>query len=239
VRAIILAGGRGTRLAPYTTLLPKPLMPVGDMPIIELLIRRLAATGVERVTIAVGHLASLIQAYLGTKANWGLEIDYSLEEEPLGTAGPLALIADLDERFLVMNGDLLTDLDFDALLATHDASNASATIGTYQREVRIDLGVLKAAAGLVVDYQEKPSFQFLVSMGVYVLEPSVIDLLRPGIACDLPDLVKGLLARNERVASHLHPGYWLDIGRPDDFERAQRDFEAIKQRLLGSEPHSR
>jgi NDP-sugar pyrophosphorylase family protein len=232
VRAVILAGGRGTRLAPYTTLLPKPLMPVGDMPIIELLVRRLSEAGVDRVTIAVGHLASLIQAYLGSQSNWGLEIDYSLETQPLGTAGPLALVPDLTERFLVMNGDLLTDLDFNALTATHEASGASATIGTYRRDVRIDLGVIKTSQGLVVDYQEKPSFQFLVSMGVYVLEPGVLDLLTPGLPCDLPDLVKLLLARGGRVASHVHDGYWLDIGRPDDFERAQRDYEEIKTRLL-------
>lgn len=239
MRAVILAGGRGTRLAPYTTLLPKPLMPVGDMAIIELLIRRLSAAGIERVTIAVGHLASLIQAYLAVQGAWGLEVDYSVEVHPLGTAGPLRLIQDLDETFLVMNGDLLTDLDFDALVQAHRALGSAITVGTYRREVQIDLGVVKASHGYVVDYQEKPTFDFLVSMGVYVLEPSVLRFLQPDTALDLPDLVKRLLAEGQPVGSYLHDGYWLDIGRPDDYERAQQDYEGIKARLLPRDDSTR
>lgn len=232
MRAVILAGGRGTRLAPYTTILPKPLMPVGDMPILELLIRRLAASGITRVTVAVGHLASLIRAYFGDGSRWGVELDYSFEETPLGTAGPLGLIPDLDATFLVMNGDLLTDLDFAGLIGEHEWSGAAATVGTYSRDIRIDLGVIDVEGGLVAGYTEKPTFHFLVSMGVYVFEPSVLRHVPRGKKMDLPDLIGALLAAGERVAGYRHRGYWLDIGRTDDYELAQQDFERIKATLL-------
>lgn len=232
MRAVILAGGRGTRLAPYTTVLPKPLMPVGDMPILELLIRRLEAAGVRRVTVAVGHLASLIRAYFGDGSQWGVELDYSVEQQPLGTAGPLGLVQGLDETFLVMNGDLLTDLDFTRMVDAHAHSGAAATVGTFSRDTKIELGVIDAADGLVIGYTEKPTFHFLVSMGVYVFEPSVLDLVPVAARMDLPDLIQALLAGGQRVASYAHAGYWLDIGRPDDYELAQQDFERIRATLL-------
>lgn len=232
MRAVILAGGRGTRLAPYTTVLPKPLMPVGDMPILEVLIRRLGTCGTRRITLAVGHLASLLQAYFGNGAKWGVEIDYSMEEQPLGTAGPLGLVEGLDETFLVMNGDLLTDLDFTRMVGEHTRSGAVATVGTYERDNKIELGVIDEAGGLVTRYTEKPTFHFLVSMGVYVFEPSVLDLVTPGVRMDLPDLVQALLSVGGRVASYRHDGYWLDIGRPDDYEQAQQDHERITRTLM-------
>jgi NDP-sugar pyrophosphorylase family protein len=232
VKAVILAGGRGTRLAPYTTALPKPLMPVGDMPILELLIRRLAAAGITDVVLAVGHLASLIRAFVGDEFA-GATITYSYEDEPLGTAGPLAAIDGLDDAFLVMNGDLLTDLDFGALVATHRGAASIATVGTYQRHVSVDLGVVERADdGSVARYVEKPQFDFLVSMGVYVLEPAAVASIPVGQRFDLPDLVTALVARGERVATHEHTGYWLDIGRPDDYERAQADIDGLRARLL-------
>jgi len=223
MRAVILAGGRGTRLAPYTTVLPKPLMPVGDAPILELLIRRLAAAGVSEVTLAVGHLAALIMAYFGDGSTWSVDISYSTEPEPLGTAGPLKLVAGLDDTFLVLNGDLLTDLDFAALIAAHRASEAPATVGIYRRDVRFDLGVVDIDdQHRITGYHEKPVQAVLVSMGVYVLEPSVLPLIPTG-RFDLPDLVTALLAAGGTVNGFLHDGYWLDIGRPDDYERAQAD----------------
>ena len=232
MRAVILAGGRGTRLAPYTTVLPKPLMPVGDMPILELLIRRLEASGIRRVTVAVGHLASLIRAYFGDGSAWGVELDYSMEDMPLGTAGPLGLVQGLDSTFLVMNGDLLTDLDFTGLVAEHTRSGVVATVGTFRRDIKIDLGVIDEADGLVTGYTEKPTFHFLVSMGVYVFEPAVLDMIPADTRMDLPDLIQALLSAGQPVAGHRHPGYWLDIGRPDDYELAQQDYAQIKATLL-------
>lgn len=237
MRAVILAGGKGSRLAPYTTVLPKPLMPVGDMPILELLIRQLERAGIDSVTLAVGHLSSLLMAYFKDGSDLGVAIDYSTENEPLGTAGPLGLVDGLSDTFLVMNGDLLTDLDFQQMIATHRKRNAAATIGLFERTVQIDLGVVQTSPeALVTGYIEKPSYRFLVSMGVYVMEPLVLSRVPPGVPFDLPDLVKRLLADGLLVAGHLHPGYWLDIGRPDDYQQAQDDAPAIQRRLLGSGP---
>ncbi len=232
MRAVIVAGGRGTRLLPYTTVLPKPLMPVGDMPILELLIRRLEASGVRRITVAVGHLAPLFCAYFGDGAAWGVDLDYSLETEPLGTAGPLGLVRGLDDTFLVLNGDLLTDLDFDRMIGEHRRAGVIATVGSCDRETRIDFGVIEVRDDLVTSYTEKPTFHFTVSMGVYVFEPSVLDLVTVGARQDLPDLITGLLSAKRRVAIYRHVGYWLDIGRPDDYQRAQENYEQIKATLL-------
>jgi NDP-mannose synthase len=234
VRAILLAGGRGTRLAPYTTVLPKPLMPVGDMPILEILIRQLGQKGISGVTIAVGHLASLIMAYFGDGAKFGVPIEYSIEEHPLGTAGPIGLIAGLTETFLVMNGDLLTDLDFRQMVQFHQESRATATIGLFERDIQIDLGVIETdESHLVTNYIEKPSYHYRASMGIYVFEPSVLRHIPAGQRFDLPDLIRALIEKKERVAGYVHTGYWLDIGRPDDYQRAQNDFQTIRNRLLG------
>jgi len=225
VRAVILAGGRGTRLAPYTTVLPKPLMPVGDRPILELLLARLRDAGVERATLAVGHLAPLIRAYFGDGERFGVKIDYSEEDAPLGTAGPIRLVAGLSETFLMMNGDLLTDLLFDRLVAHHRTTGAAATVGLCRRDVRVSLGVIDLdGAGFVTGYTEKPTWQYLASMGVYALEPSVLSYVPAAGPFDLPDLVRALVAAGQRVAGFVHEGYWLDIGRPEDYERAQSDI---------------
>lgn len=234
-RAVILAGGKGARLAPYTATFPKPLVPLGDMPILEVLIRRLARFDVVDVTLTVNHLASLLEAYFGSGERFGVRVAYSLEDEPLGTAGPLALVTGLDDTFFVMNGDLLTDLDYHAMLDAHRRSGALVTVGLYQRTHTVDFGVVEVdERGGISGYVEKPSFQYLVSMGVYVMEPSVLGFVMTGERLDLPELVNRLLEAGESVNTYLHTGYWLDIGRPDDYERAQADFPALKERLLGA-----
>jgi NDP-sugar pyrophosphorylase family protein len=240
VRAVILAGGRGTRLAPYTTVFPKPLMPVGDMPILEILVRQLCQAGVTRLTLAVGHLAGLLQAYFGDGDRFGVPIDYSLEDEPLGTAAPLRLVPGLDDTFLVMNGDLLTDLDFAAFVSAHLRGGAAMSVGAYQRDVRIDLGVLDVDPNnLITRYTEKPTYSFLVSMGVYVMEPSVLRHIPEQEPFDLPDLVRSVLGAGDVARVHLHNGYWLDIGRPDDYERAQADVDGLRTRLLAPPAETR
>lgn len=235
MRAVILAGGRGTRLAPYTTVFPKPLMPLGDTPILELLINQLRSHGILRVTLSTGHLAYLIVGYFGDGATLGVTIDYSEEPEPLGTAAPLVLVSDLNETFLVMNGDLLTDLDFGAMIAEHRRRGAVATVGIYQRDVQIDLGVIQIDPALqVTGYVEKPTFHYHVSMGVYVLEPRAIQYIPQRRRFDLPDLINALLQAGEPVVGYLHSGYWLDIGRPDDYQRAQEDYHRIQTRLFAN-----
>jgi len=229
MRAIILAGGKGQRLRPYTTVLPKPLMPIGDSPILEVVLRQLKAAGITRVTMAVGYLAQLMQAFFANGERLGLTIDYSFEEKPLGTVGPLTLIPDLDgeETFLMMNGDILCTLDYRDLIRHHCASGAAATIATFRRQVKIDFGVIETSPeGLLTGYVEKPSFDYGVSMGVYCFDRRVLRHLEHGEYRDFPDLIKTLIAAGEPVASYPFDGYWLDIGRPDDYATAIEEFAA-------------
>ena len=237
-RAVILAGGRGTRLAPFTTVLPKPLMPIGDRAILDIVVRQLHAHGFEDFTIAVGYLAHLIQAVFGDGSGHGVHINYQREEAPLGTAGPLAVIEGLESTFLAMNGDVLTTLDYSALMAAHRAAGNVATIATHRRIVKTEYGVLhldgrRGETGRVTGYEEKPELAYTVSMGVYVLEPEVIEHIPRGGHFDIPDLVLALLEAGLPVGSFLYDGYWLDIGRHDDYEQALADQDEIVPRLLG------
>ncbi len=233
VRTVILAGGKGTRLRPYTMVLPKPLVPVGEMPILEIVIRQLAAQGFRRLTIAVGHLAELIQSFFGDGSKWGVSIEYSIEDKPLSTIAPLTLIKGLEGDFLVMNGDLLTDLDFRQLLDFHRCQKAALTVAACRREVTIDFGVLETGrAHRIVGFQEKPTVGHLVSMGVYVLNERVLPRIPAGRPFGFDQLVLALLRARERVVAFPHNGYWLDIGRPDDYERAVADFEQRRSQLL-------
>jgi NDP-sugar pyrophosphorylase family protein len=229
MRAVILAGGKGVRLAPLTEVIPKPLVPLGGMPIMEVVIRHLKANGFRRITLAVGYLSDLIKAYFQDGAKWGVEIDYSYEPQPLGTAGPLAAIGGLDETFLVMNADVLTNLDFRELLRYHRHLGGIATIAAYQRQVKIDLGIIVPDGNnCVKDYVEKPTTSHLVSMGVYIFEPQVLDFIQPGTYLDFPDLVKLLLQAGHAVHYQPFSGYWLDIGRHEDYAQAATDFEKVK-----------
>ena len=232
MKAVILAGGKGSRLAPYTMVLPKPLMPIGDMPILEIVLKQLKADGFDDVVIAVGHLAALIKTYFGDGSRLGLRIEYAFEDSPLGTAGPLGSIAGLDETFVVMNGDILTDLSFANLVAEHRRRGALLTIASYRRTVKIDFGVLKTDDGAVTEYIEKPELDYVVSMGIYAMEPAVREHIEPGRYLDVPDLVRLLLARGERVGAYHFDGRWLDIGRPDDFLEAQSRFEEQRDEFL-------
>lgn len=235
-RAVILAGGQGTRLAPYTTVLPKPLMPIGDIAILEVVLRQLRLYKVNRVTIAVGYLAELLMAYLGNGCKFGLSIDYSREDSPLGTAGPLKLIPNLTETFLVMNGDLLTTLDYAALVAYHRSRQAAATIAVFSRPVHIDLGIVRMDKhNRLVDYIEKPTLHYEVSVGVYVFEPRVLDYIPTNEYLDFPTLVKTLINAGELIVGYPHQGYWLDLGCKEDYERAVDDFARLRSQFLPGE----
>ena len=232
MRAVILAGGKGTRLAPYTTAFPKPLVPVGDMPILEIVVRQLVAAGVTRITLAVGHLAELIRAYF-TAHELAEVIEYSHESAPLGTVGPLAQIPKLDAPFLVMNGDVLTTLDYRELIAYHGEHGGWLTIASHERRVDIDFGILQPGGGqTIVDYLEKPTHTYRVSMGIYVFDPRVLAYIPRGRRLDFPDLVKALLADGRPVVAYPFDGVWLDIGRPDDYARANEIFEQTRGALI-------
>jgi NDP-sugar pyrophosphorylase family protein len=232
--AVILAGGKGTRLRPYTTSIPKPLVPIGDdSAILEIVLRQLARDGFRRTTIAIGHLGELIRAYVGGGEKWGLDVDYAVEDVPLSTMGPVVAILDrLPEQFLVVNGDILTDLSFSALLDAHAASDAPLTIATYRRQVDVDFGVLTVEAKEVVGFVEKPRLDYEVSMGVYAVSRSALTGYPPGEPLGFDRLVLDLLAKGRNPASYPFDGYWLDIGRPEDYDRANAEFSQLRSVLL-------
>jgi len=233
MRAVILAGGKGRRLEPYTISFPKPLVPVGDMPILEIVILQLKASGFTHVTLAVGHLAELLMAYFGDGSKWGITIDYSREEKPLGTVGPLKLIDGLPETFLVMNGDVLTTLKYDALYKQHINSNADLTIACYRANTKIDLGVIEFDGRMeVTGYREKPVLPYDVSMGVYIFNRSVLETFGLDQYMDLPTIVNNLINGNGTVKVYLSDHEWLDIGRPEDYARATQRFEELRHEFL-------
>jgi NDP-sugar pyrophosphorylase family protein len=227
MKTVILAGGKGTRLAPYTTVFPKPLVPIGDRPILEIIVRQLVRQGFGDILLSVGHLGELIEAYFqnGHRNIPGLQLDYYRESQPLGTAGSLAMIPGLDDTFLAMNGDILTTLNFNALVEHHRHQKSTLTVAMHRKEVPIDLGVLETdESGQLISYREKPSYSFDVSMGIYVYEPRVLQYIPKGRYLDFPDLVKLLLEMGEKVTGFRSQDYWLDIGRREDYELAQLEF---------------
>lgn len=238
-RAIVLAGGLGMRLRPYTAVLPKPLMPIGDRPVLDIVIRQLHYHGFDQITIATGHLAELIEAFFRDGHAYGIPIDYHREHKPLGTAGAIAGIADLDSDFIVMNGDVLTDIDYTDLLASHRETGAAATIATIKREMKITLGVLRFndphQPDRLTTYEEKPEVQYEASMGVYAFSPRVLTYLEKDEFLDFPDLIRRLLEAGEVVRGHRSDCYWMDIGRHEDYETAVEEFERVRGRLIPGE----
>ncbi len=231
--AVILAGGKGTRLRPFTITIPKPLLPLGDTPIIEVVLKQLAFAGFKRVVVTLGHLAHLFEACVGDGRRLGIDVEYMREEQPLGTAGSLRLVPNAAENMLVMNGDLLTTLDYAQLMDTHVKSRAWATIAVHKREAHIDYGVVEMTpTGDLERYIEKPSIPYEVSMGINVISRRCIELIPADTHFDMPQLMNSVRAAGHRVACHRSDCYWQDIGRMDDFQRANEDFEADSERFL-------
>ncbi|MBD2199020.1 MULTISPECIES: sugar phosphate nucleotidyltransferase [Calothrix] len=233
MRAVILAGGKGTRLKPYTVTLPKPLVPIGgEMPILEIIIIQLARSGFDHITLAVNHLANLIMAFFGDGSRWNVKIDYSLEEKSLSTIGPLTLIEDLPENFLVMNGDILCDLDYLNFYNYHLEANNDVTVSTYKREAKIDFGVLTYnEQNMIVSFLEKPTYNFDVSMGVYCLNRRVIERLTKGEPYGFDNLMIDGIKNKMKIEVKPFLGYWLDIGRPEDYDNANENYAALKHKL--------
>ncbi len=240
MKAVVIAGGKGTRLGPYAAVFPKPLMPLGDeMPVLELLLHQLRGAKVKEVILAVNHLEHLIRAFFGEGERLGMKISYSLEDTPLGTAGPIAaVLGEVGETFFVMNGDLLTTLDFSYMLADHRACGAAATVASFKREVKIEFGLLETDEALrMTGYIEKPSYVHLVSMGCYVLQrEAVAPYLKVGQRLDMPELMRAMVADGLHVHCHVPNCVWLDIGRPDDYAAAQELFANSRETFLRTTP---
>lgn len=234
-RAVVLAGGKGSRLRPYTVVLPKPLMPIGEYPILEVILRQLAAQGFDHITLAVNHQAQIVRAFCGDGSRWGIRIDYSLETMPLSTIAPLRLIPDLPENFLLMNGDVLTDLSFATLFDEHVANKRNFTIAASERTHIVDYGVLHTSGQHLSAFEEKPRLQYLVSMGVYIVGRSVLQDVPEGRAYGFDNLMLDMLQRGQPVYVERYAGYWLDIGRVEDYMRAVEEFEERRRELLPDE----
>jgi len=233
MKAVILAGGKGTRLAPYTIVFPKPLMPIDDHPILEIVIRQLASYGFNDLTIAVGHLAELIETFFKDGKKFGVKIEYSREDKPLGTAAPLSLIKDLPETFLVMNGDVLTTLDYRKLVQYHIKNEGMVTVAMHKKEINIDLGVMEFDNDKVLTrYTEKPTMEYQVSMGIYVFNRDVLRYIPEDRYFDFPDLIQVLLKNGEKVVCYPSNDYWLDIGRSEDYKNANEVFSKLRDQFL-------
>jgi NDP-sugar pyrophosphorylase family protein len=236
MKAVIQCGGMGTRLRPYTSVLPKPLMPIGSRPVLELLLKWLRRNGIKEVYITTGYLGHLIRSFCGDGSQWNITIHYTQEMEPLGTMGPLSLIRDeLKEPFLVLNGDVLTDLSLSGFVSCHRSSGAPLTIATSYRTIKMDFGVIDEVEGAVKVFREKPTLSHLVSMGVYCMSPEILELIPSGVPFGFDDLMLQMLEDGTHVNVYKHNGIWLDIGRVDDFQHAQ-DISWDEQSSTGRTP---
>lgn len=231
--AVILAGGLGTRLKPFTVTIPKPLLPLGDVPILEVVVHQLAAAGVNRIVLTLGHMAPFFIAFLQSWAPKNVKIEYCIEDEPLGTAGSLRLIPDLEEDFIVMNGDILSTIDFGALFALHKQKEAWGTIALSRRDVKIDYGVIETTTdGLLGEYIEKPSIPYYVSMGMNVLTHRCLEFIPERQKFDMPNLMTAMKDAGKPVLCYKTDCYWQDIGRFDDYQQASEDFAVSPGRFL-------
>ena len=232
-RAVILAGGKGRRLAPYTFVIPKPIVPIGTTPIVEIVLRQLARDGVEHITIALGHMSEIVRAVAGDGSKFGVRLDYSEESKPLGTMGPLRQIPDLGDDFLVLNADLLTDISFAELSRFHRAHGGPATVATYVKTTRLELGVIETDdASRIVGFQEKPVLHHKVSMGIYAFHRSILEFIPADTHFGFDGLMEALLGAGRPIRSYLFQGQWLDIGIPADYQAAQEEFEQHPERYL-------
>ena len=235
MEAIIQAGGKGVRLHPYTLLLPKPLMPVGDLPVIEVLIKWLRRWGVKKTYITLGYLGQLIRSFCGDGSQWDTDIVYSHEQEPLGTIGPLRLLQDhLKSTFLTLNGDLITNLNLQDLISFHREKGGWITVAVTERKVKTDLGIIETQNGHMTGFKEKPTMKFFASTGIYCMEPEILDLIPGGVPFGFDDLMYCMLDQKLSVNIYKHDGLWLDIGREEDFRHAQKSFlKDYKYMVLG------
>jgi len=229
MQAIIMAGGKGTRLRPYTNILPKPLLPIGNKSILDINIKQLALSGVDNIIIAVGYLGELIEAVIGNGNKYGIKINYSYEDEPMGTVGGLGLMKSLlEDQFIVMNGDILHNLDFDHLFEKHIYSKKQVTITTYSQQHTVRLGVLEIQDENIIKYVEKPTNKYIVSIGIYVFNKYVIDMfVKEKEFLDFPTLINILIQNQEKINSYMHDGLWIDIGTSEEYLNLIENLDKI------------
>jgi len=234
MKAVILAGGKGTRLRPYTVSIPKPLVPLGEKPIIEIIMRQLEQNNIKEVYIALGYLAELLKAYFSQLNNrYDVKISFSHEQEPLGTIGPLKKISGLDETFIVLNGDILTTLSFQDLIDFHKSQGAIATLAVHSRKVEIDYGVIDISEDMrILRHREKPVLDYLVGMGICVFEPEILGYIPENKKYDVPDLIRSLIDSGQKISAYVSDDYWMDIGRPDDYEKAVKDYTSSPEKFI-------
>jgi NDP-sugar pyrophosphorylase family protein len=233
MRALILAGGKGTRLLPYTAVLPKPLMPIGETPILEIIIRQLKKYDISEIILSVGHMAGLIETFFGDGKRFGVTITYSMETQPLGTAGPIALIPDFTSTLLVMNGDVLTSMNYRNLIEYHKENKAEMTVGMSIQSYQNPLGYVEHNENNVItNYVEKPVYQHDVSMGIYIMEPKISSYIEKGKHIDIPELVNILIAHKQKVVGYHCNDYWLDMGKHDNYNKVNEDFNNNRSLFL-------
>ena len=233
MKALILAGGKGTRLLPYTTVLPKPLLPVDDMPIMEIIIRQLKKYDISDIFVSVGYLAGLIETFFGNGERFGVTLNYNIETKPLGTAGPIAFVPDFNSTLLVINGDVLTNLNFRNFIEYHKQNKAIMTVGISRQSFQNPLGYIEHdECNVITNYIEKPVHQYDVSMGIYLLEPDTLRYIEKGKSLNIPDLVKNLIAHNLKTIGYHTDCYWLDMGKPEDYNKVNEDFKINKSKFL-------
>ena len=225
LQAVIMAGGLGTRLRPLTEDMPKPMLPVGGKPLMELVIEQLRQVGIRRVNVTTHYKPEKITGHFGDGSSFGVELNYVNEDKPLGTGGALGLIEAPKEPLLVINGDILTQVDFRAMLAYHQEHQAVMTVAVKQYDIKVPYGVIECKGSRVCALKEKPQMHFLVNAGVYLLEPKVYEFIPNGEHFNMTDLVQRLLDSNHVVASFPIIEYWLDIGQLADYEQAQNDMQ--------------
>ena len=232
-RAIILCGGKGKRLRPYTQIFPKSLMPIDEMPILEIVVRQLIKYKFDHITLAVNHQARMIESFFENGSKWNIKIDYSLEDKPLGTMGPLKLINDLPENFIVMNADILTDLNFDNFYKFHTKNNHLFTISSHSRIEKIDYGVLiRDKKNKLINFKEKPDEKFIVSMGIYAVNKKILTFIPKNKKFGFDDLMYKLIKSKVKINTKDHKNYWLDIGRPEDYLKASEVFDNKRKLFL-------
>lgn len=228
IKAIILAGGKGTRLKPYSVTIPKPLLPVGDKAILEIILYKLKQQNITDITICVNHMAELIKAYFGNGEKIGVNISYSLEEKDLNTIAPLKLLKNLPDNFIVLNGDLLTNIDINTMFDIHCSNNSILTMGVYKRKIKIDFGVIEIEKDIISNFKEKPELEYYVSMGIYAFNSKILNFIPDNTPFGFDHLMTKLLENKIKITPYIYDGYWLDIGRPEDYEKANIDISKEK-----------
>lgn len=228
IQAVIMAGGRGSRMHPLTEDVPKPMLLVGDRPLMEIIVRQLKSAGIQRLHITTHYKVEKIVEHFGDGRNFGMELNYVTEDRPLGTAGGLGLIEPPKDTMLVINGDILTQVDYKAMLAFHREHRADLTMAVRQYDIQVPFGVVDCEGAVVVGLDEKPLLKFFVNGGIYLLEPNVYRYVPNGKPFDMTDLIQRLLQEGRPVVSFPVREYWLDVGKPADYERALEDMKQGK-----------